>query len=132
MEELVFKRPKNVSDSIKKNPSIKNLFILNSGVIKLNFAAQDFDFTFDDFKLNMRFILKVNRSLIYSEYHYCHVTYKRCNVIFYKDETTNKENYITTDCSNFNYRIFPTKILAGNKETMKITCPCKLTEIIYD
>jgi len=132
MEELIFKRPKNVSDLIKKNPSVKKLFILNNGVIKLNFEAQEFGFTFDDFKLNMRFILKINRNLISSEYHYCYVTYKRCNVIFYKDETTNKENYITTDCSDFKYRIFPTKILAGSKENMKITCSCKLTEIIYE
>mgnify|MGYP004508666973 CR=1 FL=1 len=130
MEELIYTKPKKVSEFVDKNSTIKDLFFLYNKAIYLEFSSKDFNYKYNDFQIGTRFILKIRNFI--PVYHYCHVIDMRHNAIFYVDELTNKENHITINSSKFRNNIFPTKILAGSKENMKITCSCKLTEIIYE
>lgn len=59
-----------------------------------------------------------------------HVTYKRSGILFYKDETDNKEYYTVKDSMFFDYSIAPISILGGDSSELEITCRCPKTKII--
>lgn len=132
IKDLVYDGVKKISETIKVNPYIKDLFEkLPNGKLNISLTFKDFEYTYQSLRVGDRFYY-YKRKGMGGSWRTAHVTYKRSGVLFYKDEIDNKEYYAEEDAMFFKYSIAPIFILGCYSSKFEVTCRCPKTKIIYE
>lgn len=130
MKDLVYDGVKKISEAIKINPNIIKLFEkLPNGKLNISLTSKDFKYSYQSLRVGDRFYY-YERKGMGGSWRTAHVTYKRSGILFYKDETDNKEYYTVKDSMFFDCSIAPISILGGDSSELEITCRCPKTKII--
>lgn len=131
IKDLVYDGVKKISEAIKVNPNIKDLFeILPNGKLNISLTFKDFEYTYQSLRVGDRFYY-YKRKGMGGSWRTVHVTYKRSGILFYKDEIDNKEYYAEEGSMFFKYSIAPIFILGCDSSKFEATCRCPKTKIIY-
>lgn len=131
IKDLVYDGVKKISEAIKITPNVIKLFEkLPNDKLNISLTSKDFKYSYQSLRVGDRFYYYKRKGMVGS-WRTAHVTYKRSGILFFKDESDNKEYYVEEGAMFFDHSMAPISILGGDSSKLEVTCRCPKTKIIY-